>query len=82
MRWQLGPGKVRQGSDALSGTLFSDVDLEERIRSDHPPRVIRGIANAALASLSADYDALYAACGHHSPEWLQAAANALSRPST
>ena len=55
-----------RGSDAVSGALFSYVDLEKRVRPDHPLRVIRGIANAALASLSADFDALYAAGGRDS----------------
>lgn len=55
-----------RGSDAVSGSLFSYVDLEKRVRPDHPLRVIRGIANAALASLSADFDALYAAGGRGS----------------
>jgi hypothetical protein len=32
--------------------LFSYIDLEKRVRADHPLRVIREIANAALKSLS------------------------------
>lgn len=36
-------------SDERSGSLFSYVDLEARVREDHPLRTIRGIANAALA---------------------------------
>ncbi len=48
-----------RGSDVRSGSLFSYVDLEARVRADHPLRVIREIANAALADLSADFDALY-----------------------
>jgi transposase len=39
--------------------LFSYVDLEARVRRDHPLRPIREIANAALADLSADFAALY-----------------------
>jgi len=39
--------------------LFSYVDLEARVRRDHPLRPIRGIANAALAALSEDFAALY-----------------------
>jgi transposase len=48
-----------RGSDVRSGSLFSYVDLEARVRGDHPLRVIREIANAALLDLSADLDALY-----------------------
>ncbi|HEV2747884.1 MAG TPA: IS5 family transposase [Allosphingosinicella sp.] len=48
-----------RGSDSRSGSLFSYVDLEARVRRDHPLRVIREIANAALASLSEDFAALY-----------------------
>jgi transposase len=39
--------------------LFSYVDVEDRIRRDHPLRQIREIANAALAALDADFEALY-----------------------
>jgi transposase len=39
--------------------LFSYVDLEVRVRADHPLRVIREIANAALAALSGDFAVLY-----------------------
>jgi hypothetical protein len=45
---------MMRGSDAVSGSLFSYVDLEKRVRSDHPLREIRGIANDALAALSAE----------------------------
>ncbi len=48
-----------RGSDVRSGSLFSYVDLEQRVRADHPLRTIREIVNAALADLSADFDALY-----------------------
>lgn len=48
-----------RGSDRRSGSLFSYVDLESRVRGDHPLRVIREIADAALAALSDDFAALY-----------------------
>jgi transposase len=48
-----------RGSDERSGSLFSYVDLEARVRPDHPLRTIREIANAALTELSQDFDALY-----------------------
>ena len=50
-----------RGSDARSGSLFSYVDLESRVRSDHPLRAIRTIINEALATLSSDLEAIYAA---------------------
>jgi transposase len=48
-----------RGSDQRSGSLFSYVDLEARVRRDHPLRPIREIANAALVDLSDDFEALY-----------------------
>lgn len=50
-----------RGADEGSGSLFSYVDLEGRVRRDHPLRPIREIANAALVALSGDFEALYAA---------------------
>ena len=55
-----------RGSDARSGSLFSYVDLEARVRGDHPLRVIRAVANAALGDLSGDFAALYASFGRPS----------------
>lgn len=49
-----------RGVDERSCTLFSYVDLEARVRRDHPLRAIREIANDALHSLSGDFEALYA----------------------
>ena len=48
-----------RGSDEGTGVLFSYVDVETRIRRDHPLRRIREIANAALAALDGDFEALY-----------------------
>ena len=48
-----------RGSDDRSGSLFSYVDLEARVRRDHPLRVIREMANAALVMLSDDFAELY-----------------------
>ena len=48
-----------RGSDERTGSLFSYVDLEARVRRDHPLRLIRQIANAALLDLSEDFAALY-----------------------
>ena len=61
-----------RGSDKGSGELFSYVDLEERVRKDHPLRPIRLLTDEALASLSADFAALYSGMGRPSiaPEML------------
>jgi len=48
-----------RGSDERSGSLFSYVDLEARVRKDHPLRAIREIANVALADLSKEFSKLY-----------------------
>lgn len=55
-----------RGSDERSGSLFSYVDLESRVRKDHPLRVIREIANAALSDLSKEFDKLYTDFGRPS----------------
>ena len=52
-----------RGSDAVAGSLFSYLDLEKRIRADHPLRLIREVVNATLVTLSAEFDALYAPGG-------------------
>src|SRR5271168_1352581 len=55
-----------RGSDENSGSLFSYVDLEARVRRDHPLRPIREIANAALIDLSRAFTALYTEFGRPS----------------
>jgi transposase len=45
---------------------FQYIDLEKRIRADHPLRVIRAIANAALKSLSGEFEKLYSPLGRES----------------
>jgi len=55
-----------RGGDERSGELFSYVDLEKRVRADHPLRVIRGIVNEALATLERDFSALYSPIGRPS----------------
>ena len=61
-----------RGSDKRSGELFSYVDLEQRIRLDHPLRAIRALTDPALAGLSGDFAALYSGMGRPSiaPEML------------
>ena len=55
-----------RGTDEATGSLFSYVDLEERIPTRHPLRKIRQVVNDALASLDAEFDRLYAADGRPS----------------
>ena len=55
-----------RGTDAAAGSLFSYVDLEERIPAGHPLRKIRQVVNDALASLDADFGPLYSAQGRPS----------------
>jgi transposase len=55
-----------RGGDNRTGELFSYVDLEKRVRRDHPLRVIRTIANEALAGLEREFAALYSPLGRPS----------------
>src|SRR5947207_749967 len=55
-----------RGCDHQSGSLFSYVDLEKRIRPDHPLRTIRRLVDDALASLDRAFTDLYAALGRPS----------------
>jgi transposase len=55
-----------RGSDESPGSLFSYVNLEARVRGDHPLRTIRELANAALSELSKNLTALYTDFGRPS----------------
>ena len=55
-----------RGGDERSGSLFSYVDLEARVRRDHPLRMIREIVNAALGDLSGDFRQLHTNLGRPS----------------
>ena len=55
-----------RGEDERAGALFSYVDLEARVRPNHPLRAIRVIANEALAALAADFSTLYSRIGRPS----------------
>jgi transposase len=55
-----------RGSDSRTGELFSYVDLEARVRRNHPLRAIRGIVNEALSALAEDFAALYSPIGRPS----------------
>ena len=64
-----------RGDDAICGSLFSYIDLGNRVRSDHPLRLIREVANAALQALSGEFEKLYSRIGRVSipPERLMRA---------
>ena len=68
-------GVTMRGDDGICGSLFSYIDLKKRVRADHPLRVIRQIANAALKSLSGEFAKLYSPIGRESipPERLMRA---------
>lgn len=52
-------GVMMRGTDNASGSLFSYVDLEDRVPARHPLRKVRQVVNEALASLDAEFEALY-----------------------
>lgn len=55
-----------RGTDDQTGQLFSYLDLEARIRPDHPLRKIRTVANEALDVIGPDLRALYCGIGRPS----------------
>ena len=55
-----------RGSDAVSGSLFSYVDLEDRVPAKHPLRLVREIVNEVLLALDAEFAKMYAALGRPS----------------
>ena len=55
-----------RGDDGKTGAFFSYVDLEDRVPAKHPMRVIRGIVNDVLRSLSSEFAALYSHTGRPS----------------
>lgn len=61
-----------RGEDRRSGSLFSYVDIEKRVRSDHPLRAIKSLVDEALADLSGQFGTLYSTIGRPSipPEHL------------
>ena len=55
-----------RGTDDRTGQLFSYVDLDARIRPDHPLRKIRTVADEALDAIGPDLRALYCGIGRPS----------------
>jgi transposase len=55
-----------RGRDDQQSDIFSYISPEQRVRQDHPLRAIRRLADAALAQLSPQFDAMYAELGRPS----------------
>ena len=55
-----------RGQDDRSGSLFSYIDLEDRVPAAHPLRLIRGIVNEVLETLSGEFAAMYSSTGRPS----------------
>jgi transposase len=55
-----------RGGDNRTGKLFSYVDLETRVRRDHPLRAIQTIVNEALSALEREFAGLYSPIGRPS----------------
>lgn len=55
-----------RGGDDQTGELFSYVDLEKRVRRNHPLRAIRKIVNEALSRMERDFAVLYSPIGRPS----------------
>ena len=52
-----------RGSDQVSDSLFSYIDLEARVPVEHPLRVIRSLVNDVLADMSGDFTEAYSLMG-------------------
>jgi transposase len=61
-----------RGYERTQDGMFSYVSLEQRVPADHPLRAVRKLTDAVLGTLSAEFDALYAASGRPSiaPEYI------------
>jgi transposase len=61
-----------RGDEDQQPAMFSYVNLDQRVPSNHPLRAIRKMADQALAELSSHFDSLYARRGRPSipPEQL------------
>ena len=55
-----------RGSDARTGSLFSYVNVEARVRKDHPLRTIRTVVDDALATMEREFATLYSRVGRPS----------------
>ena len=55
-----------RGSDERTGSLFSYVGVEARLRPDHPLRAIRALTDETLAAMERELAALYSGIGRPS----------------
>ena len=55
-----------RGSDATSGSLFSYVDIGQRVPTKHPLRVIKLLVDDVLVSLDGEFEKLYEGTGRQS----------------
>ncbi len=55
-----------RGTDERTGALFSYVDLDARVRRDHPLRTIRAVVNEALGAMEREIASLYSGTGRPS----------------
>jgi transposase len=55
-----------RGSDAVTGSMFSYVDLEDRVPAKHPLRTIRAVVNEVLLALDGEFSTMYARLGRPS----------------
>jgi transposase len=73
---------MMRGGDERTGEVFIHVDLEKRVRSDHPSTAIRGLVNEALVALGQKFAALYAPIGRPDPAGEAASSSAVAKRST
>jgi transposase len=59
-------GGNMRGTDERSGSLFSFVDLEQRVPAKHPLRAIKAIVDDVLGSLDVEFSRLYEGTGRQS----------------
>jgi len=64
-----------RGSDAGSGLLFSYLSIDARVLRTDPLRRSRAIVNEAMAALSSESAALYAAIDGHTADHLSCTAS-------
>jgi len=55
-----------RGGDEQAGSLFSYIDIEDRVPAQHPLRLIRRIVNDVLGALDREFAKLYATTGRPS----------------
>ena len=63
-----------RGNQDFQGAMFSYISLEERVPATHPLRKLRAAVDALLATMTREFDAVYARRGRPSvpPEMLDA----------